>query len=96
MIGTLSLSNNPEESFNSVILGVRYNFRQIRNTLGHWSLDILDENNSPLVLGVKIVTKTNLLSQYANIPFDLRSESNDDPTRENLDSFNLIVTDKDA
>lgn len=92
----LPLTNNAEESFSITIFGTAYNLRQLWNTLGFWTIDVLDENGAAIILGVKIVTKTNILAQYPEVPFDLRSESAADPVRDGLDEFNLVVTEKDA
>lgn len=92
----LPLTNNPEELFNTTIFDIVYSMRQLWNTLGFWTIDIRDSSNDALLLGVKLVTKTNLLSQHPHIPFDLRSESVDDPSRNNLDTFNLSVVEKDV
>ena len=92
----LPLTNNPEESFNITISGTVYNIRQLWNTLGFWTIDILDENGDPLAYGVKLVTKTELTFQHPSVPFNLRSDADEDPSRDSLDSFNLVVTDKDV
>lgn len=95
-MAVLPLTNNAEESFNITILDVVYNIRQLWNTLGFWTIDVLDEDGAAVVLGVKIVTKTNILAQYPEVPFDLRSEADLDPARDNLDEFNLAVTEKNV
>lgn len=92
----LPLTNNPEENFSITISEVVYNLRQLWNTLGFWTIDVLDENGDPLAYGVKLVTRTELTFQYPAVPFNLRSEADADPSRNNLDSFNLAVTDKDV
>jgi len=88
----LPLTNNPEESFNVTINDVIVNIRQLWNTYGFWTLDLKDADGNTLVLGVKTVTKVFLLKQYPHIEFDLRSTNDDDPTRNNLDSFILEVS----
>ena len=95
-MSSLPLTNSPAETFSVVIFSVVYNMRQVWNTLGFWTLDILDEDGVALTYGVRLVTRTNLLDQYPNIPFNLRSEAVSDPARNNLREFGLIVTDKDA
>lgn len=90
----LPLTNNPAEIFNITVLETVYIMRQIWNTLGFWALDIRDVDNNSLVLAVKLVTKTNVLAQYANLPFDLRSEILTDPGRFDLEEFNLEVLEK--
>jgi len=87
----LPLTNNPSESFNFNINDVVYKFKQKWNTLGFWTLDILDTDGNPLVYAVKIVTRENLLNMYPNIPFDLRSKRDNDPTRDNLAEFELQI-----
>lgn len=92
----LPLTNNPEESFSISIFDNIYNFRQLWNEYGFWSIDILDADSNPLVYGVKLVTRLALLKQYVNIDFDLISQSENDPTRSNLNEFNLQVIGKNA
>lgn len=90
----LPLTNNPEENFTTPINSIVYAFRQLWNTLGFWTLDIIDSDGNVLVYGVVLVTQINLLSQYPQVPFDLISSTNADPTRNNLDSFLLEIVDK--
>lgn len=92
----LPLTNNPEEDFNITIFGIIYNFRQLWNEFGFWILDIRDSDGANLVLGVKIITQNNLLSQFPHIPFDLLSAEGLDPVRNNLDVFPLEVINKDV
>jgi hypothetical protein len=88
------MTNNPSESFNFNVNGVIYKFKQKWNTLGFWTLDILDIEGNPFVYGIKIVTKENLLIMHPSIPFELRSEKEDDPTRNNLSEFELEILEK--
>jgi len=90
----LPLTNNPEESFSVPINDIIYNFKQLWNEFGFWTLDILDADGNVLIYGVKLITKENLLKQYPQIPFDLISDNDEDPTRNNLESFALDVTTK--
>jgi len=93
----LPLTNNPEEEFSSTINEILYNFRQLWNTeYEFWVLDILDADLNEIVLGVKIVAKTYLLQQFPEIPFDLYSSREADPSRNNLNEFNLEVSVKDV
>lgn len=88
----LPLTNNPSETFSIEIFEVVYNMRQIWNsTAEFWSLDIADVNGVDIVAGVKIVALTNLLAQYIQLPFDLLSTTEIDPTRNNLNEFILEV-----
>ena len=91
----LPLTSNPSETFSFNINDTIYKFKQMWNTQGFWTLDILDINDNAFINGVKIVTKTNLLSMHPGIPFDLRSERDVDPTRNNLNEFELIVIEKE-
>lgn len=91
----LPLTINPSETFSFNINGTIYKFKQMWNTQGFWTIDILDINDDAFINGVKLVTKTNLLSMHQSIPFDLRSERDNDPTRDNLNEFELIVTEKE-
>lgn len=90
----LPLTNNPEEKFSSTIEDNLYNFRQLWNTKGFWTLDIKNADDNILILGVKLVTKLNLLSLYPQVSFELYSDNENDPTRNNLDSFLLQVLEK--
>lgn len=92
----IPLTNNPEEIFNISIFGEIYNLRQLWNPLGFWTLDIKDSAGVAIVLGVKIITKLNLLQQYPQIAFDLISSSETDPGRQDLESFKLEVIIKDV
>lgn len=92
--GTFTLSLNAEEEFNSIILDSVYIFRQLRNTLGYWSLSVSDEDGNPLVLGVKIVAGSFIFEPYANVPFDIYVPGNVDPTRNNLNEFVLEIWSK--
>lgn len=87
----LPLTNNPSESFNFNINDVIYKFKQKWNTLGFWTLDVFDTDGNPLIYAVKIVAQENLLNMHPNIPFDLKSEKENDPTRDNLAEFELQI-----
>ena len=95
-MSTLPLTNDPERNFQVTILDIIYNIRQLWNTIGYWAIDILDENNSVIIYGIKLVTKTELTAQYPEIRFNLRSENDSDPNRNNLDQLQLEITQKDA
>ena len=88
----LPLTTNPSESFNFNVNGEIYKFKQKWNTLGYWTLDILNLDGVVFAYGIKLVTRTNLLLQYADIPFDLRSERLNDPDRNNLNEFELQIS----
>ena len=92
----LPLTNNPEENFNISIFNIIYIFRQLWNEIGFWTLDIKDVDGNSLVYGVKIITQEYLLQQYPQIPFDLKSENNNDPGRQDLESFLLEVINKNV
>lgn len=92
----LPLTNNPEENFNVSISDVIYIFRQLWNEIGFWTLDIKDADGNILVYGIKIITQEYLLRQYPQIPFDLKSENETDPGRQNLESFLLEVNNKNV
>jgi hypothetical protein len=94
---TLPLTLNPAETFQIEIFKKLYNMRQLWNERGqYWTLDINDEDNNPLVLGVKLVTGTTLLKQHPSIRFDIKSDSlKTDPTRNDLDTFVFNVINKD-
>jgi hypothetical protein len=88
------LTTNPEENFSVSIFDLLYNFRQLWNTKGFWTLDIKDADGNILVLGVKLVTQLNLLNLYPQVPFDLYSSNDNDPTRNDLNSFLLQIIEK--
>lgn len=92
----LPLTNNPEESFNISIFDAIYSIRQLWNVNGFWTIDILDAQLVILVHGVKIITKHFLLEQYPEIPFDLFSDDESDPSRSDLESFLIGVIDKNV
>lgn len=92
----LPLTNNPEETFNIPIFETLYIIRQLWNENGFWTLDIKDADGNILVCGVKLVTQTSLLAQYPQLDFDLISAVDSDPGREDLDTFNLEVVEKDV
>ena len=91
----LPLTTNPEETFSVSIFDIVYNFRQLWNVnYSFWTLDILNADGTPIVYGVKLITQEYLLMQYPQVPFDLKSEVDDDPTRDNLNEFFLEVLEK--
>ncbi len=90
----LPLTNNPEETFRVSIFDTVYNFRQLWNTLGFWTIDISDSDGNILVYGIKIITQENILRQYAQIPFSLESTAELDPGRNDLEEFLLVVTER--
>lgn len=93
----LPLTLNPEETFQIVIFENLYNLRQLWNTRGFWTLDINDQDNEPMVLGVKLVSGIFLLKQYPNVRFDLKSDNLlANPTRSDLDTFVFEITNKDV
>ena len=92
----LKLENNPEEIFNIVIFGYLYQFRQLWNTKGFWTLDISQSDGTVLIHGVKIIAGAYLLSQYPHIRFDLKNNDTIDPKRFTLDSFTIEIINKDV
>jgi hypothetical protein len=93
----LSLTNSHEESFSSSIDDILYNFNQRWNTKGQfWVLDISDSDGNSLAFGVKIVAQLDLLALYPHIPFELRSENEFDPGRNDLLEFVLEVSTKNV
>ena len=92
----LPLTNNPEENFNVSISDIVYTFKQLWNEIGFWTLNIKDADGNILVYGVKIITQEFLFRQYPQIPFDLKSETETDPGRQDLESFLLEVIDKNV
>ena len=94
-LGELKLNSSPEEAIKVVIDEVVYDFRQLWNTLGFWTIDILtDDNTVPLVYGVKLVSGSFLLQQYVDIPFDIKIDSEVDPTRSNIENYILEIYSK--
>lgn len=92
----LPLTNNPEETFTIKILDTVYNLRQLWNTVGFWTLDIKDVDGIVIIAGVKIITQDFILKQFPDIPFDLYSDNQIDPGREDLSTFLLEVIEKDV
>jgi len=94
-LGELKLSSSPEEVIKVVIDEVVYDFRQLWNTLGFWTIDILtDDNTVPLVYGIKLVSGSFLLQQYVDIPFDVKIDSTVDPTRTTIENYILEIYSK--
>lgn len=87
----LPLTNNPEETFNIPIDAIVYEIRQLWNGYGFWTLDISDNDGNVLITGIKIVAGETITKQYPELPFDLTSDSDTDPTVDNLDAFQLEV-----
>jgi hypothetical protein len=87
----LPFTNNPAEVFNFNINGIIYKFAQKWNTLGFWTLDILDVDGIPFIHGLKLVVGTDLLANFENLPFGLKSTNLTDPSRDTLSTFNLEV-----
>lgn len=94
MLGIMTLSDNPEDTFITSILDSVYTIKTQRNTLGFWTLGVFNEDGTPLVYSVKIVAGSHILEPYANIPFDLYIPGDSDPTRTNLSSFAVEVLEK--
>lgn len=94
LIGTLPTTLNPDETYNITILDVLYQVRQLWNTIGFWTLSFRNEDGLSLVLGVKIVSGIFISQQYPELPFDLKIDANEDPTRDNLNDFVIEVYSK--
>lgn len=93
-IGELKFNDSPEETFNVIILDTIFIFRQRWNTIGFWTLDVLAEDSTPIVLGARIVSGTPILEQFPGVPFDLLNESTIDPTRDGINEYTLGVYEK--
>lgn len=94
----LPLTLNPEEVFQISIFGILYNMRQLWNiSHEYWSLDINDENNNPIINGIKLTSNIFLLQQYPELRFDLKSYFDlYDPDRNNLLDFSFEIINKDV
>lgn len=90
----IPLTSNPEETYRLRIDKILYQFRQLWNTLGFWTVDIFDTDGAVLVYGVKLIAKEYLLKQYPHISFDLYSLAENDPGRNDLLDFKLEVIEK--
>ncbi|RKZ95960.1 MAG: hypothetical protein DRQ46_07745 [Gammaproteobacteria bacterium] len=90
----LPITNSPSEKFSIDIFETVYQFKQMWNTKGYWSLNIADVDGKSIADGVKVVTGTKLLAQYPQLPFELESSNDSDPTRDSLDDFILEVSSK--
>jgi len=85
----MTFSNDASQKFTSIINEERYEFLVIYNpTFEYWTMGISKEGIT-LADGIKLVTQTLLLSQYANIPFDLISTHPNDANRDNITLFTL-------
>ncbi len=92
---TLPLTNNPSETFSFNINGEIFKFKQLWNAMGFWTINISDANDTAIISGLKLITRENLLAMHPSITFDLRSERESDPTRNDLDQFELLILEKD-
>lgn len=82
----LDLTNDPAQKFSSVINEIRYEFTVKWNSrFSFWTIDINDD------FGIKIVAGIDILRPFPSIPFGLKSNSDADPLRDNLNEFNLEV-----
>lgn len=93
-LGEIKLSSSPEETITTVIEDTVYNIRQLWNTLGFWTIDVLTEDSITLVTGIKLISGLFLLEQYTNIHFDIKIDSVVDPTRFNIEDYVLEVYSK--
>lgn len=94
LIGTRPFSDNPEDTFNIVILDVIYTFKTQRNTLGFWTLSLYNQDGDAIVLGVKIVAGSFILEPYPSLLFDIYVPGEIDPDRDNLSDYQMEVWEK--
>jgi hypothetical protein len=79
------------QAFNITLGAIVYNFNVHWNTFaGVWFIDIADQNNTPLVQGVALITGADLLDPYSYLGFGFELIVQTDfntfaaPTYENL------------
>ena len=82
----ISFTNDPSQTFSSVINEIRYDFSVKWNSrFSFWTMDI--GNN----FGIKIVAGVDILRPFPQLPFGLQSNYIADPSRFNLNEFILEV-----
>ena len=63
----LPFINAPAFTYRLTLEGVAYNFSFQWNTRGlYWNMGILDDQNKPLVISIKVVLDTELLEQFVD------------------------------
>ena len=87
-IFTIPLVNVPQE-FSISLGGTNYNMVNKWNELIGWVLDILDQDNNSIILGIPLTTGRDLLEPYASFNFGGKlfayTDNNDlPPTLDNL------------
>lgn len=86
----ITFENLPKQRFSTVIDEIDYTIEVNYNALYEfWVMDI--ESNDFTILGIKLVAGIDLVGQYVQVPFSMKSINLDDPTRENLNLFKLEV-----
>lgn len=82
----LDLTNDPSQTFSSIINEVRYDFKINWNSrFSFWTISV-NENE-----GIKIVAGVDILRPFPQLPFGLQSNDITDPSRFNLNEFILEV-----
>jgi hypothetical protein len=81
---TILFSGEPEEFYSLIIDERVYDFRKLWNTLGFWTLSVMDANKKEIVNGVKLVSGVFIFKQYSQIDFDLIFDYKKDPERDTL------------
>jgi len=82
--GKMTFFNMPENFFSLVVNGKLYNFRQLWNPIGFWTLSIMDANKKNVVDGVKLISGIYIFAQYPEIDFDMIFNYKNDPERDTL------------
>lgn len=95
LLGTFILKDSPEDNFNLTVDEILYVFKSRWNNNGFWTLDIYDQNKNIIVAGIKLVAGINLCDQYPEINFNILIDTDDDPTRDDLELFPLQFYTKD-
>ena len=94
-LGQYILRESPEDNFSMTVDDVFYNFRQLWNTNGFWTIDIFDSDNVIIISGIRLVAGIYLLNQYPALRFNILIDTDTDPTYENLELYPLKFYTKD-
>jgi len=87
---TITFENLPKQRFSTVINDIDYTMELNYNVMYEfWSLDI--ETNDFNLYGIKLVAGIDLVEQYPQVPFTMKSVGVTDPTRDDINLFKLEV-----
>jgi len=86
----ITFEDLPKQRFSTTFNEIDYSFELNYNVMyDFWSLDI--ETNDFNLYGIKLVAGIDLVEQYPQVPFAMKSVGVTDPTREDIKLFKLEV-----